>query len=243
MRLAAKAAARLVSALSLLAGVGLAWAAAERPVARNVWDLELGALAADLPVEGFMHFACGSNGGPPGRPLNDWRDYAACRPEPSGLHEVAFQYDDEWEYWARAHNQPAQPGTTVYDFPVLLSLLFSESGEAVGIRMVTDARAETRDRRAAYLLARFVRARFGEEGWVCADLEPEEGQSPIGGQMVMTDCAKELPDGGTVTTQARYFRKAGQHEFDPHGGQLTVDQFESTARIEIARPRRLPADD
>lgn len=210
--------------------------AAERPVPRNVWDLKLGTPAAELPVEGFMRFACGSGGGPAGRLLTDWRDFATCRPEPSGLYEVSFEYDDEWEYWARAHDQAAAPGTTVYDFPVILSLLFSSSGVAVGTRIVTDTRADIGDRRAAYLLVRFIHARFGDEDWDCRDLPPEEGQTAMAGQFIKRDCTKQLGEGGTVFTQARYFRRAGQHEFDPHDGELTIGQFESTARIEIMAP-------
>src|SRR5262245_1111810 len=79
-------------------------APAERPVRLEIWDLQLGAAVEQLP-DGFVDYACGTNGGPPSLPLEGWRDFRRCRAEPSGLH---FRYDDELEYWARANNLSAQ---------------------------------------------------------------------------------------------------------------------------------------
>ena len=46
--------------------------------------------AQPSPAE-FRGFACGSNGGAPRQPLTGWRDFARCRAEPDGLHEVYFE--------------------------------------------------------------------------------------------------------------------------------------------------------
>jgi hypothetical protein len=102
--------------------------------------------------------------------------------------------------------------------------------------MVTDNRVEVSDRRRAYSLAKFVRSRFGEDGWTCVELPRAEGESDFGGQFIKDRCEKILADGSHVRTEARYFRKAGQHEFDPHDGKLLIDQFESSARVEILLP-------
>src|SRR5215831_10461563 len=74
--------------------------AQQRPNRLEIWDLKLGTPVADLPDE-FTDYACGTGGGPPSVALNGWRDYRRCRPEPDGLREVYFRYDDELEYWAK----------------------------------------------------------------------------------------------------------------------------------------------
>src|SRR2546421_1003259 len=78
-------------------------APASRPTRLEVWDLQLGTPLEKLPDE-FIDYACGTNGGPPSIQLTGWRDVARCRPEPSGLREIYFRYDDELEYWAKANN-------------------------------------------------------------------------------------------------------------------------------------------
>src|SRR5262245_5226801 len=91
-------------ALALIAGLSLLAAEAavgqQRPTRLEIWDLKLGTAAADLPDE-FTDYACGTNGGPPSLAINHWRDFRRCRPEPGGLREVYFRYDDELEYWAK----------------------------------------------------------------------------------------------------------------------------------------------
>src|SRR5437667_9626765 len=69
----------------------------------TVWDLKLGKpISAQPSPDEYRGFACGSNGGAPRQPLSGWSDFARCRAEPNGLHEVYFEYDDELEYIAPA---------------------------------------------------------------------------------------------------------------------------------------------
>ena len=79
-----------------------------------------------------MNYACGTNGGPPSLPLPNFAAFKKCKPDADGLHEVYFEYDDELEYVARAlDNQPEikmYAGTTVFEFPVVASLLFDDAG-------------------------------------------------------------------------------------------------------------------
>src|SRR4051812_50080552 len=87
-----------------LVGV-IAWGAGptnaqQRPTRGEVWDLKLGTAVDTLPDE-FTDYACGTNGGPPSVPLRGWSDFRRCRPQPDGLREVYFRYDDELEYWAK----------------------------------------------------------------------------------------------------------------------------------------------
>ncbi len=150
-------------ALSLVAAVsGAPVAAQERPARLEVWDLRLGTRVDQLPDE-FVDYACGTNGGPPSVPLNGWNDFRRCRPEPSGLREVYFRYDDELEYWAKANSLADQmeqySGTKTYGFPVVVSGLIDAEGLLGGIRIVSDPRDTSQNRDEAYLLRNFLTAR------------------------------------------------------------------------------------
>ena len=83
--------------------------------APSLWDLELGAHATELNRREFMDYACGTNGGPPSLPVDDWTQYAMCPAEAdTGFHEVYFQYDDELEYWAKSQSLPNK--ISLYEF-------------------------------------------------------------------------------------------------------------------------------
>src|SRR5262249_56907761 len=76
-------------------------------------------------------------------------DFKRCATDVDGLREVYFEYDDEYEYIARAKDLPREvarwAGTTEAGFPVIVSALFDEAGVLRGIRIVTDARPEHRN--------------------------------------------------------------------------------------------------
>src|SRR5215471_14394870 len=95
---------RVTFAAAAFIVLGAALGRAEQPSRTpDIWSLKLGAPASALPGKDFIDYACGSDGGPPQQPLAGWSDYGKCPPEPSGLREVYFRYDDELEYRARAH--------------------------------------------------------------------------------------------------------------------------------------------
>jgi hypothetical protein len=211
----------------------------------EIWDIKLGTAAAALPDE-FVDYACGTNGGPPSLPLGGFADFKRCRPEPSGLREVYFRYDDELEYWARANNVLAQfeqvAGTKTYGFPIVASVLFDDAGAVAGIRLVSDPRDDSQDRDDAYLLKNFLTARFGRDGWACQDLAPDLGETPVDGVFVKQDCRKTLGDRtlsgqDTASLSVRYLRKPGQTRLDPHSGKQTRGLFESTVHFEIVRQK------
>src|SRR5262249_21301236 len=97
---------------------------------RDVWSLELGTYAAELPNQNFSDYACGTNGGPPSVGLIDFTEFGRCPPDGHGLREVYFRYDDEMEYRARALRNDAlinrYAGTRVFTFQVILSALFDD---------------------------------------------------------------------------------------------------------------------
>jgi hypothetical protein len=227
----------VLSCLAVLFGTAPA-PAQEQPRRTEVWDLMLGTAASDL-ADDFTDYACGNNGGPPSIPLTGWKDFRRCRPDPQGLREVYFRYDDELEYWAKANNFETEierySGTKVYDFPVVLSARFDENGVLAGIRIVSDPRDTSRDRDEAYLLRNFLTSRFGRDGWDCVDLPAAEGETPVGRTFIKQHCRKPIEGGSVADLEAHYFRKKGQSQYDPQSGRLTEGQFESLVRFELTR--------
>jgi hypothetical protein len=213
--------------------------AEEPPRRADIWSLKLGTLATELPVTDFIDYACGSNGGPPQRPLSGWSDYGKCPPEADGLREVYFRYDDELEYWAKAHRARTliaqYAGTKVLDFPVVLSALFDGAGTLTGLRIVTDPQTSPQDRKQAYTLSNFFNARYGGDGWDCIDIPAASGETPVGTLYINRHCTKLASGDMRVVLETKFLRKPGQTEFSS-SGKLTMGQFESSTRLELLRP-------
>jgi hypothetical protein len=218
----------------------------------TVWDLKLGEpVAAQPPAKEFRGFACGSNGGAPRQPLSGFADFARCRPEASGWREVYFEYDDEYEYIARARDLPREiarwAGTTEVNFPVVVSALFDEGGVLQAVRIVTDARpdyrnetaeSELRKRADAHLLGGVLAARFDIDAQRdCRAVPPAEGESAVGTLLVKQSCEKDDPaTGRKYLLRVNLYRKPGQSAVNPQAPtQPTQGQFESSARLEIQR--------
>jgi hypothetical protein len=212
--------------------------AGEPPRRADIWSLKLGTPASALLSDAFIDYACGSNGGPPQQPLSGWSDYGKCPPEADGLREVYFRYDDELEYWAKAHRARTliaqYAGTKVLDFPVIVSGLFDASGTLAGLRIVTDPQASPQDRKQAYTLSNFFNARYGSDGWDCIDTPPASGENPVGTLYINRRCTKLANGDMRVVLDTKFLRKPGQAEFSS-SGKLTVGQFESSTRLELLR--------
>src|SRR5262245_5666798 len=217
----------------------------------TVWDLAIGQpIAAQPRADEFRGFACGANGGPPRAQLSGWSDFRRCPAEATGLREVYFEYDDEYEYIARAKDLPREiarwAGTTEAGFPVIVSALFDDAGMLRGLRIVTDPRPEhradasdanLRKRADAHLFGGLMAARHGiEAGRGCQTVPAAEGESPVGTFVIKQSC--ELIDVASnvkVSLRVSYFRKPGQSGVNPQvPTQLTQGQFESSARIQIS---------
>jgi hypothetical protein len=226
----------VVAALALGAG---STGAGVPPVRADIWTLKLGTSATALPREAFVDYACGSNGGPPQQSLSGWSDYDKCRPEANGLREVYFRYDDELEYWAKAHRARTliaqYSGTKVLDFPVIVSALFDGGGTLTGLRIVTDPRVGPQERKEAYTLGNFFKARYGRDGWACIDAAPAPGETPVGSLYINRRCSKLATSDMRIVLETRFLRKPGQAEFSG-SGKLTIGQFESSTRLELLRP-------
>ena len=218
----------------------------------SVWDLRLGQpVAAQPAAEAFRGFACGSDGGAPRQRLAGWADYMRCKPEPSGLHEIYFEYDDEYEYIARARDLPREiarwAGTTEAGFPLIVSALFDDAGVLAAIRLVTDPRPDFRDdvtdadlrkRADAHVFGEMMAARFGiEPARDCKGEPPADGESAVGDVFVKQRCVlADTAHARRVAVAVNFFRKPGQSGVNPQlPTQLTQGQFESSARLEIWR--------
>jgi hypothetical protein len=237
--------------LALCAVLAMAALAVAQPMRRaTIWDLKVGAPIAEQPNPNeFRGFACGSNGGPPRAPLTGWADFRRCSAEPDGLREVYFEYDDELEYIARAHDNDREisrwAGTHEVTFPVITSALFDNAGNLKGIRMVTDARPEHKNditeanrkkREEAYTLGTVMASRFDiDPAQDCQALPLAEGESPVGALFVKRVCERNDPAAGRrIVVRVNLFRKPGQSGYNPQlPTQLTQGQFESSARVEI----------
>jgi hypothetical protein len=234
--------------------LGLIWclsmAHAQELRRATVWDLKLGQpVSAQPSADEFRGFACGSNGGPPRQQLSGFGDVGRCRAETDGLREVYFEYDDEYEYVARARDLPREisrwAGTTEAGFPVVVSTLFDGNGVLKGIRIVTDSRpdhrtditeANLRKRADGYLLGGVLAARHGiEAARDCTSLPAADGESAVGSLLVKQVCELTDPTRGVkITLRVNYFRKPGQSGVNPQlPTQLTQGQFESSTRFEM----------
>jgi hypothetical protein len=238
----------LLCAAALLSA--LAPATAQQLRRATIWDLKLGEpIAAQPSPSEFRGFACGSNGGAPRQPLTGWSDFARCRAEPDGLHEVYFEYDDEIEYIARARDAEREitrwAGTTEVAFPVVVSGLFDSAGVLRGVRMVTDARPEHRNditeanlrkRADAYVLGGIMAARFDiVTARDCTSSPPAEGESAVGALFIKQSCEmNDAANARKIILRVSFYRKPGQSGTNPQlPTQLTEGQFESSARLEI----------
>lgn len=180
----------------------------------SIWEVVLGQPAAQIPEAKVSEIACGTNGGPPAQTLAAFKDFTICPPEPSGLHEVTFSYDDEQDYIALAlelEYKLLKGGTSIFAHPVAVSVLVDQAGIVQGRRIVTDDRISDRERRTAVTLMRNFKARFSHWALSCADVPMRDGEQPAGNQFIHELCQGESPDGTSrIAIDASYLRKKGQ---------------------------------
>lgn len=229
---------RVVLGFGAVAAMWIAPGQAQNPPPK-LWDITLGIAVGALPRGDFVDPACGTNGGPPGRVLSDFSDFALCPTEKgTGLHEVWFRYDDEMEYIGRARRSDIMvrqyQANALAGQPIITSLLIDDVGRVQGYRIVNDPRAEGRTRIDAYGLAELFKGVAGM-GMPCVDLPPAEGERPIDDVFIKEVCEFKTADTITRVESRRYY-KPGQFAVDPNDNRMTENQFESAARLEVYRP-------
>lgn len=203
----------------------------------SIWDVKLGEPVSQIPEIDTSSVACGTNGGPPSAELAQFEDFMSCAPEPSGLREVQFTYDDEQDYIARAMSfeyEFAQGGTSVYAHRVLLSVLVDEAGVVRGIRIVTDNRVSDRDRRIQVTLARNFKARYTPWNLSCEDLPPANGELPVGKVFLHELCtAEHAQSQQRLRLESIYARRRGQEGLNLETQKANTGYFASATRLEI----------
>jgi uncharacterized protein YjbI with pentapeptide repeats len=202
----------------------------------SFWDLPLGANALELNPALFAEYACGTNGGPPSTMIDGWGDFARCPAEPeTGLHEVQFRYDDEREYWARAHRAApliqTYEGTKMFTIPVTVSGLFDDDGFLIGLRAVTDTRVSNEERLRSISLRNFVMSRYDIDAWVCEDLPRLEGETPFGSTYLKQRCTQST-ETLDLSVEAHLYRKEGQFGINENN-IAAAGLFESSVRFEV----------
>lgn len=202
----------------------------------SIWDVNLGQSVSQLSDNEVGEIACGNAGGPPGKALKSFVDFEICPSEQSGLREVAFVYDDEQDYIAKAlelEYRSLQGGTSVFAHPVTVSLLVDDAGVVQGRRIYTDNRISDYERRTAFTLIRNFKARYSDWALSCDDIPMKEGEQPVGNQFFHELCTGTSPDGSTqIAIEASYLRKKGQLGIDRQTQQVNTGYFESQTRYE-----------
>ena len=211
----------------------------------TIWDVKLGQPVSSIPDRDIVNVACGTNGGPIALKLTDFSEFAKCPAEPSGLHEVHFEYDDEQAYVAKAlqlEYRFLQAGTSVYAHPVVVSVLVDDKGIAQGIRILTDDTASLRDRRGAAGLEDNFKARFSGWSLDCQKPGPADGEEALGGVFVHDICTGKDPAGTQqFRLEARYMRLKGQLGIDPDTQKVLRESFFSQTRFELVNLPYQPA--
>lgn len=220
-------------------------AQAQELYAPSVWDLTLGAHVTELPRAQFMAFACGTNGGPPSIGIQDWRAFETCRPDAAtGLHEVYFEYDNEFELWAKANHLLTQAAlyefTSIYSIPIIASVLIDDDGFLIALRLVTDPRATPELRELAVTLGGFLTARFTGAEWTCTDLPRLEGEQPFMDRYEKRRCDAISPEGFQLSLETHNYRRPGQNVIDPVTQRQTVGAFWSETRFEMTLIGEVP---
>ncbi len=211
----------------------------------SIWDVKLGQPVTQIPAAKVSLIDCGTNGGPAAAPLTTFADFAQCPPEPSGLHEVSFTYDDEQDYIARAlelEYKFLQGGTSAFAHPIVPSVLVDNAGVVQGIRIVTDDRAHDTVRRTAVTMGVNLKARYNDLGLTCADIPPKDGELPVGDQFIHELCTTTSKD-GTVhfLIERSYLRKKGQKGLSTDTQAVNQGYYQSQTRFEEVLAPYTPA--
>lgn len=213
----------------------------------TIWDVPLGQPVTAVPDSAAAIIACGTNGGPTSLELKSFGDWAQCTPEASGLREIAFTYDDEKDYIARAMEleyRALAGGTSVYAHPVVVSILVDDKGVSQGIRITTDDRASDHDRRGAVYLIRNLQGQFKSWNLDCQDVPMQPGEQKVGNDFIHQRCTGTNPNGSgqKVLIEASYLRKKGQEGLSRETQQVNKGYYELQTRMELVNAPYLPSE-
>jgi hypothetical protein len=231
---------RRTLAAALGAILALSWQlpAVQAQSRTRIWDIAVGTPVDRLPLDEFVDPACGTNGGPPSTFLDQFADFRRCPVErATGLREIWFIYDDEWEYIARANRDERDikrySANNFYGQPVITSLLLDNAGVVRGIRVVTDSRAPPDVRIEAQLVSAILKTMYSFAPWTCTDLPRDDRELPIEELYIKRNCEMVSAD-RYARLETRHYHKPGQ---DVRVNERNLDEargdFESSSRLEL----------
>ena len=203
----------------------------------QIWDVPFGAHVTTLPATDWVDPACGTNGGPRGQLIEKFENFARCpRDAGTGLYEIWFSYDDEFELIARAHHDEAMinrfRANLLFNVPAVLSLLIDANGLVQGYRIASDTRAPPIVRMQAHNVARTFKSMTRIDEASCVNAPPAEGERPFEGVLIKETC-RQVIGGRRITIEARAYLKPGQNLIDPVTQQPYPNAFESFSSLEI----------
>ena len=203
----------------------------------TIWDVKIGSPISNLSDTSVSDIACGTNGGPMSLVISSFEKFSKCRSEDSGLFEIAFTYDDEEQYIAKALNiqtNSMTEVTTVLAHRVIPSILVSSDGIIKGIRIMTDSRVPARDRARAITLGRTFENKY--KGWNlnCSDSPLSDDELQISSHHIKKTCTGESNKLNLkLRLDIRYLRKKGQTGINKNTQKINRGYFESYTRLEI----------
>jgi hypothetical protein len=194
---------------------GLAWAQENE----DLRDLRVGMSVGGIASDEYVDLSCtGTNN----QRIDAWSDFRKCPKTAAGLYSIGFRFNNRLNNLAQVND--SYQGTRVAGHPVTLTVLIDEQGTIDALRIDTDPQARLFWRKKAYLLALAFKSRYGEDGWDCRNREPTEGQTPVGGVLIMEHCEKNA-EGRKLLLDRSVFRARGQ----------PMNDFVNETHIEIRR--------
>ena len=173
-------------------------AAAQDASGNDLRDIRIGLSVADLPAAGYAGFSCAADTNVRPSGWSGWRD---CPAGADGLRALRFGYDPA----------TSRDGTVVAGHPAVLTALIDKEATVAGLRIETDPKARLYLRKKAFLFGPQVKARYGSDGWTCAQAELGAGEQPVGGVHVKERCTKTT-QGRVLVIERNLYRKAGQDD-------------------------------
>jgi hypothetical protein len=171
-------------------------AAAEEWSGNDLRDITIGMPVANLPSAPYADFYCAADAN---LKLSGWSDWRNCPAGGDKIRAVRFGYNPE----------ESRNGTVVAGHPAVLTALIDDGGNIAGLKIETDPTARLYLRKKAFLFGSQVKARYGAEGWVCTQAQPEAGEQPVGGVYLKERCTKTAHE-RTLILERNLFRRAGQ---------------------------------
>jgi len=178
-------------------------AQAADPHESDIRQIRVGAPLDAKSATGLSGFACADRDGPA---LSDWSDYRKCPANAAGLREIRFEFEENKQLTQLADRWE---GTKIAGHPVILTMAVADNGRIDGLHIATDDKASPFQKKTAFLLSLRVREHYGTDGWNCADLPRQPGETEIGGMFVKQECSKSV-EGRSLKMQTKLYRGPGQ---------------------------------